>query len=103
MIPASRANLTYLKRFAYYTGLDYMSCMLQVFPEYDKKIQQLNLPGSKFTRQLIKRYFKSKVYASPVKLLHTIGFIGFNAGIYRALNKPLPGMVSGIVRKLGLE
>jgi glycosyltransferase involved in cell wall biosynthesis len=103
IIPAVRANINYLKRFAYSTSLDYQSCLLQVFPEHKERINRLKISESKFSRQALKKFLKSNWSSNVHKLFDLCRFIGFNVGIYRALEKPIPKTVRKIIKYLGIE
>lgn len=103
VIPGSRTTLQYLKRLAYGTGISYETCMLQVFPERKTKLQQSVMPADKFSRKTMKKLTRAMLSFKPFKTLELVSFIASNAGIYVALNKPVPSIVEKTIKYLRLE
>ncbi len=102
IIPEARANLPYLKRLAYGTGLSYETCMLQVFPEHQEKLQAGIISESKFSRRALKKYLTTKFSGDPLKIFELIRYIALNAGAYAAIDKPLPPLVKKLIERLKL-
>lgn len=103
IIPRNRANRKYLQRLAWGTGLCYESCMLEVFPERKPLLLRRLMTEAKFSRQALKRTVKATWHRNPMKKFELVRFLSINAGIYTALNKPLPATVVNIVKFLNLE
>lgn len=103
VIPGSRTSKQYFKRLAYGTGISYETCMLQVFPQQEKRLQQIILPPDKFARKAIKKFIKAKLSFKPFKTFELVSFIASNAGVYVALNKPLPSIVEKMIKYLHAE
>lgn len=100
MISASRANYQYLLRLAYGTSVCYQTCLLEIFPEYTRELQQKIMPRAKFIRKTLKKLLVAKWSRDLHKTFDLVYFIGFNAGAYLALNKPVPAPVARIIRYL---
>lgn len=100
IIPANRANYKYLQRITYGTSICYQTCLLEVFPEYEQELKQSILPRTKFIRKTFKKLLAAKWSADPQKTFDLVYFIGFNAGAYLALNKPVPPSVARVARYL---
>ncbi len=100
MIPGSRANIDYLKRLEYYTALDYQGCLLEVFPEQEQKVKNMQLGKVRFARKVLKRFLQLQLSTDTDALFKLIGFIAFHAGIYKATGTPLPSVVNRIIKKL---
>jgi len=103
VIPGSRTTQQYLKRLAYGTGISYETCLLQVFPGRKTKLQQIIMPPGKFSRKTVKKFIRASLSFKPFKKFELVSFIASNAGIYIALNKPLPPIVEKMIKYLRLE
>lgn len=102
IIPGERANFNYLKRLAYGTSLCYYTCKLQVFPEYREQMTRDIIPASRFVRHSLKKWFKLKKDTNLEQTFEFINYLGLNAGMFFALNKPLPTVVKLIVKNMKL-
>lgn len=102
MIPSHRANKDYLKKLAYNTSFDYQTCVLQVFPEQRVSIKKSYISGGRFVRKSVKKFLTTMFSSDYTRLFKLARFIGYHEGVYRALNKPVPGLVKLIVRFLKL-
>lgn len=102
MIPGHRANKDYLKKLAYNTSFDYQTCVLQVFPEQRVSIKKSYISGGRFVRKSVKKFLTTMFSSDYTRLFKLARFIGYHEGVYRALNKPVPGLVKLIVRFLKL-
>ena len=102
IIPKTRANDKYLQRMAYGTAICYETCLLQVFPEHKNKLKHKIISNSKFSRQTLKKFIKTRFGTDPDKVFDLIQFIGLNAGTYLALHKPVPPLVKRVVKFLKL-
>ncbi|HEU4553857.1 MAG TPA: glycosyltransferase [Chitinophaga sp.] len=100
MIPGKRCSYQYLHRLAYGTGVCYDTCLLQVFPEHRQQLEQRLLPAAKFSRQALKQFLRSRWRASFFKTAALINYISVHAGVYMALDKPLPEPVNKILKYL---
>lgn len=103
IIPRSRANRKYLQRLAWGTGVCYEACMLEVFPERKAQLLRRLMSADKFSRQAVKRTINATWHRNPMKKFELVRFLSLNAGIYAALNKPLPATVAGIIKLMNLE
>lgn len=102
LIPKERANKKHLKKLAFGTAFWLEPSLLQVFPERKKLIEEKALSSFAFSGQAAKKLAASKLGSSKL-LFDTIHFIGYQAGIYQALNKPLPEMVKKMIDSLDLK
>ncbi len=98
MIPADRANAGYLKRLAYGTSLCYATCLLQVFPETEPALRQQLLPPATFSRRLFKKAMLSRLRRHPLKQFELASWMGSQAGIWEALELPLPPAVKVAIK-----
>lgn len=103
IIPQNRANSQYLQRLLYGTFICYETCLLQVFPEQKKSLEQKIMPRWKFSRKSLKKFIRARWSKDPHKMFDLVEFIATNAGTYAALNKPVPLPVNQIVRILKVE
>lgn len=103
IIPASRANSTYLKRLIYGTFVCYETCRLQVFPGQRNGLESRVVPGARLFRKALKKLLKAKWTADPHRMFDLVEYLASNAGVYTALNKPIPASVSRIIRYLEVE
>lgn len=103
IIPGSRANYLYLQRLAYGTGVCYESCLLQVFPERRSMLEKRLMPGAKFFRRAFKKLVKAKMNTDPRRMFELADFLGSNAGVYAALEKPLPSSINRILSFLKID
>jgi len=100
IIPAKRCSYQYLQRLAYGTGVCYETCLLQVFPERRQQLEQRLLPAARFSRRVLKQYLRSRWRADFFKTIALINYISVQAGVYMALDKPVPGPVNKILKHL---
>ena len=103
IIPATRANDKYLQQLTYGTAICYDTCIVQVFPEQKDKLKDQIIPELKFFREALKKYLKARWSSDPHKIFDLLEFIGSRAGVYLALNKPVPAAVKKIVTYLKLN
>lgn len=103
IIPQQRANNKYLQRLLYGTFMCYETCLLQVFPEQKKSLEQKIISPWKFSRKSVKKFFRARWSKDPHKMFDLVHFIAIHAGTYAALNKPVPLPVNQIVRILKVE
>lgn len=102
LIPKERANKEHLKKLAFGTAVWYEPSLLQVFPERKKLIEEKALSPFAFSSQAAKKLATSKLGSAKL-LFNTIDFIGYQAGIYHALNKPLPDFIKKMISSLDLK
>jgi glycosyltransferase involved in cell wall biosynthesis len=102
IIPRTRANIKYLQRLAYCTGLCYETGLVQVFPEHKDKLEQEIISKFKFSTRVLRKYFKTRFSPDPLEIFELIEFIVSNAGVYLALNRTVPVLVKRIVMNLEL-
>lgn len=102
IIPGDRANSSYLERLAYGTSVCYDTCFSQVFPQRLEELPKRIMPARKFSRKAFKKFVKTKLRSDPHSRFELAAFLGANAGIYLALQKPLPAVVNSLVRYLKL-
>jgi glycosyltransferase involved in cell wall biosynthesis len=102
IIPGERANFNYLKRLAYGTSFCYYTCKLQVFPEFREQMNKSVIPASRFVRHALKKWFKLKQNQNQEQIFEFINYLGLNAGMFYALDKPLPGIIKWIVKSMEL-
>ncbi|MFC6102660.1 glycosyltransferase [Olivibacter domesticus] len=102
IIPANRANISYLKRLIYNTSLDYHTCLLQVFPEQKENLETSCMSEAKFSRRSLKKFLRVMFASDQTKIFDFIRFIGINEGLYKAIEKPVPRLVHKIVSFLKL-
>lgn len=100
IIPANRNNSKYLQKLTYSTSSCYYTCMMQVFPEYKTTLEQIIISPGKFSRQAIKKLIRAKSQPDPEQMFNYIFFIGINAGVYFALEIPLPLVVKKTIQYL---
>lgn len=103
IIPKTRANDKYLQRLAYGTGICYETCLVQVFPKYRNKLKDEIISESKFSRRTLEKFIKARISSDPHKIFDLIQFISVNAGVYLALNKPVPVLIKRIIKYLKLD
>lgn len=103
IITGRRANTTYLKRLAYGTSLCYPTCLLQVYPEQRMLLRLQRLPGGSFSRQAIEKAVINTFRRSPQHQFEMATWLGQQAGVWRALKKPLPLPVRAVIRYLKLH
>lgn len=103
MIPAGRANPSYLVRLIYGTYVCYETCSLQVFPNKKMLLEKKIMKPSEFTSRSLKKYMKAKLKDNQLKIFEATKFMATEAGIYMALQKPLPPIVQRILQKLKVE
>jgi len=103
VIPGSRTSKQYFKRLTYGTGISYETCMLQVFPQQEKRLQQTIMPAGKFARKAVKKFIRAKLSFKPFKTFELVSFIASNAGVYVALGKPLPPIVEKMIKYLHVD
>jgi hypothetical protein len=102
LIPKERANKEYLKKLSFNTAVCYEPSLLQVFPERKKIIEERSLSSFSFSSQAAQKLAASKLGA-PKLYYDAIHFIGYQAGIYQALDKPLPGVIKKMIDSLKLK
>lgn len=102
LIPKERANKEHLKKLAFGTAVWQEPSLLQVFPERKKILEEKALSPLSFSGQAAKKLAGSKLGSAKL-LFDTIYFIGYQAGIYQALNKPLPEMIKKMINSLNLK
>jgi len=100
IIPASRANKRYLERLIYGTYISYHTSLLQVFPGQRGSIVHDLMSPSTFARLALKKYLRMLFSKNQNRKFKLIEFIASNAGMYEALNKPLPVLVQQVIRQL---
>ena len=103
IIPEARTNYKYLQRLAYGTGLCYETCLSQVFPEYKEKLEQEIISKLEFFKRTLNKYVTARMSSDPHKKFDLVKFIGLNAGVYVALDKPVPAFIKKIVKYLKLD
>ena len=103
MIPGNRANYQYLLRLIYGTGICYETCVLQVFPQYREQLAQKLISKTKFVRRSLKRYVKTIWRKNPQDQFDLVQYIASNAGVYLALNKPLPSLITRLINSLKID
>jgi len=102
LIPKERANKEHLKKLAFGTALWHEPSLLQVFPERKKLIEEKTLSSFAFSSQAAKKLATSKLGSAKL-LFDTADFIGYQSGVYQALNKPLPEMIKKMIKSLKLK
>lgn len=103
IIHRNRANRKYLQRLAYGNGLCYETSLLEVFPERKSQLLRRIMSEPKFSSQVLKRTLKATWHRDPMKKFELVRFLSLNAGIYMALNKPIPATVVKITKFLQLS
>ncbi len=104
IIPQQRANYAYIKRLVYGTAVCYETCLLQVFPEYRPSLERKYISGNTFTRRSLKRYIKARwSFRFRRRVFELIEYIGANASVYQALERPLPGWVNRLLKHMKLN
>ncbi|MBX3254663.1 MAG: glycosyltransferase [Chitinophagaceae bacterium] len=100
IIPGSRANTRYLLRLVYGTFVAYKTCLIQVFPEKKNEVKKEKMPGWKFSVSVVKKYYKAKKRNNKHRWFELVQFIATEAGVYKALGKPVPLLVNKIIQRL---
>lgn len=103
IIPGNRANDKYIKRLIYGACIEGSINILEVLPEYSIFLSSIRVRSSKFSRRVIKGYLKLLFRKNPVKTFEFIKYIAFNYGVYLALEKEVPFMVTWVIKKLKLD
>lgn len=103
IIPGKRANLAYLKRLAYGTGIAYTPLLVEIFPDQKAGVSDAIMDGTKFSRRTLKRYLKLGLNNSTDEIFSLISYIATNCGAYIAMGKQIPGLVGWIIKKLKLD
>ena len=102
LIPKERMNKEYMKKLAFGTAVCYEPSLLQVFPERKKSIEEKALSPITFSQRVAKKLAGS-ILGGRERYFEAIHFIGFHAGVYAALEKPLPGFIKKIMKSLKLK
>jgi glycosyltransferase involved in cell wall biosynthesis len=102
LISKERANKEYLKKLIFGTAVCYEPSLLQVFPERKKIVEERMISPFSFSRQAAQKLAASKLGA-PRVYYDAINFIGCQAGVYQALDKPLPRVVKKMIGNMKLE
>jgi glycosyltransferase involved in cell wall biosynthesis len=100
IITAKRANRPYLNRLLHGTLVCYETCLLQIFPERREKLEQNIISSAKFSRQTLKKFLTARWKKDPQPTFDLIQFISLHAGVYTALDKPLPAIVNKVMKHL---
>lgn len=103
IIPGKRANFDYIKRLLYGVYLGGSISRLEVFPEYKEVIIRKLIPASRLSRKVFKKYIKMRFKNKPEKVFDFVMYIAAEAGLYLALGKPVPGIVTGFAKRMKLE
>ena len=102
LIPANRANNSYLKRLAFGTAFCYEPSMLQLFSERQKLLNEKMISSFAFSKKAFKKLIRSK-FAPQQKFYDAINFIGWQSGIFMAVDKPLPPFIRIMIKILKLK
>lgn len=103
MIPDQRANYAYIVRLIHGINICYETCVLQVFPQYKEKLEQKRLAKSKFIRRSLARYLKAVWSKNPRDQFDLVQFIASQTGVYLALTKPVPFVITRLVNSLNVD
>jgi len=103
MIPAKRANFDYIKRLLYGVYLGGSISRLEVFPEYKEVIVRKLIPASRLSRKIFKKYIKMRFKNKPEKIFDFVMYMAAEAGIYLALDEPVPAIVTRLAKRMKLE
>jgi hypothetical protein len=102
LIPKEKANKEHLKRLAFGAAFCFEPALLQVLPESKKILEESLLSAFSFSSQGAQKLAASRLGA-PKAFYETIHFIGYQAGVYQALGKTLPGVVKKMISSLNLK
>lgn len=103
IIPGFRANTQYLRRLVYGTFVAYETCSMQIFPLKKKLLEEKKMSAWKFSAKVLRKYYKAKKHKQSYRWFDLVQFIATEAGIYKALEKPVPFVVNQMVKHLKLN
>ena len=103
IIPAKRANYEYIKKLIFGACIGAGTCTIEVLPEYKQVLQNEIIDESKFTRRVLKGYYRLYLKKDKNKMFDFVRYVAFNSGIYLALGKPIPKRIHSIIKKLKLD
>lgn len=102
LIPKEKANKEHLKRLVFGAAFCFEPALQQVLPERKKILEENLLSPFSFSSQAAQKLTASRLGA-PKAFYDTTHFIGYQAGVYQALDKPLPGVVKKMISSLNLK
>ncbi len=100
IIPSKRANFEYIKRLLYAVYLGGAITILEVFPEQRDAILGASISKSKFSRRALKKYLGLLLNNKPTRVFKFIIYIASVSGEYLALKRPVPSLVTWIIRRM---
>ncbi len=100
IIPAKRANYTYMKKLTWGMLSAHDPSIKQVFPEYPINFGKPLKADWKINLKIIRRYLKTVFAATPRQTLKFIHYIGLLSSSYAAVGKPEPWAIQWTLSKL---
>lgn len=102
LIPKEKSNKEYLKKLVFGSSFCFERALVQVLPERKNILKERSLSSIAFSGKVAKDLAMAKV-GNQKKFFELIQFIGWQAGVYQALDKPLPGFITKMISRFHLK